>query len=199
MIQQEREKLQNRGSAYLSIGITSNGVPRVSVGIPWEQTAHAFNMRLPQVYLAPEDLQDEEIMHLLAAYKVIGCYIWVPLADYSFLARFKDLQDISIRNGDEVQNLDFLSSLCECRMLYLQNARLKNLDPIIAMKKNCRSIFACFNCIALDNCEVEDISALGTENVHFGEFLIWKPKGSGEGERWNTVCAATYRYYEYKV
>ena len=72
MIESERNKLENRESEYLSIGITQGGVPRTTIGIPWEATAHAFNMRTPNVYLSPEDIQDEEIMGQLESYKVIG-------------------------------------------------------------------------------------------------------------------------------
>lgn len=198
MIESERNKLENRESEYLSIGITQGGVPRTTIGIPWEATVHAFNMRTPNVYLSPEDIQDEEIMGQLESYKVIGCYIWAPLSDYSFLARFKDLQDINIKNGDAISNLSFLAELYECRMLYLQSAKLKNLDVIVEVKKNSTAMFGCLRCIGLDNCVVEDLSVFETEKVHFSEFLIWMPEGSNERSRWNVVSAGTRRYYEFK-
>ena len=198
MIESERNKLENRESEYLSIGITQGGVPRTTIGIPWEATVHAFNMRTPNVYLSPEDIQDEEIMGQLESYKVIGCYIWVPLSDYSFLARLKDLQDINIKNGDAISNLSFLAELYECRMLYLQSAKLKNLDVIVEVKKNSTAMFGCLRCIGLDNCVVEDLSVFETEKVHFSEFLIWMPEGSNERSRWNVVSAGTRRYYEFK-
>lgn len=198
MIESERNKLENRESEYLSIGITQGGVPRTTIGVPWEATVHAFNMRTPNVYLSPEDIQDEEIMGQLESYKVIGCYIWVPLSDYSFLARFKDLQDINIKNGDAISNLSFLAELYECRMLYLQNAKLKNLDMIVDVKKSSTAMFGCLRCIGLDNCEIEELSVFETEKVHFSEFLIWKPEGTNERDRWNVVSAGTRRYFEFK-
>ena len=198
MIEPERNKLENRESEYLSIGITQGGVPRTIIGIPWEATVHAFNMRTPNVYLSPEDIQDEEIMGQLESYKVIGCYIWVPLSDYSFLARFKDLQDINIKNGDAISNLSFLAELYECRMLYLQNAKLKNLDMIVDVKKSSTAMFGCLRCIGLDNCEIEELAVFETEKVHFSEFLIWKPEGTNERDRWNVVSAGTRRYFEFK-
>jgi len=198
MIESERNKLENRESEYLSIGITQGGVPRTTIGIPWEATVHAFNMRTPNVYLSPEDIQDEEIMGQLESYKVIGCYIWVPLSDYSFLARFKDLQDINIKNGDAISNLSFLAELYECRMLYLQNAKLKNLDMIVDVKKSSTAMFGCLRCIGLDNCAVEDLSVFEIEKVHFSEFLIWMPEGSNERSRWSVVSAGTRRYFEFK-
>lgn len=197
MIMSQRDKLNNYTDEYLSIGITIGGEPRNNIGVPWEATTHAFNMRLPAVYLSPEDLQDEEIMGLIKSYKVIGCYIWAPLDDYSFLARFKDLRDINIKNGAALRNLDFLSGLHECRMLYLQNAKLKNLDVIVDVKKNSKTMFGCLRCIGLDDCEVEELSVFETEKVHFSEFLIWKTKGSNERGRWNVISADNRRYYEF--
>lgn len=198
MFESEREKLLNRTSEYLSIGITEGGVPRNTIGVPWEATAHAFNMRTPKVYISPEDLHNEEIMSLVASYKVTGCYIWAPLDDYSFLARFKDIEDINIKNGNAIHDLSFLAELYECRMLFLQNAKLKNLDVILEVKKQSKSVFCCLRCIGLDNCEVEDLSAFENEKLHFSEFLIWKTEGSNERDRWNVVSAGKRRYYEFK-
>ncbi len=199
MIDSQWKKLNSYTSEYLSIGITIGGEPQNSIWVPWESTAHAYNMRTPNVYLAPDDLTDNKIMNLLETYKVIGCYIWAPLEDYSFLAHFKDLEDISIKNGDSIRELEFLSGLSECRMLYLQNATLKNLNFLIDAKKNSKAMFGCLRCIGLDNCDVKDLSVFETEKVHFSEFIIWMPEGSNERNKWNIVSAATKRYYEYKV
>lgn len=198
MVETEKNKLYNRKSKYLSIGITEDGIPRRTVGIPWVATVHAFNMRTPDVYLSPEDLQNEEIMALIESYKVDGCYIWAPLDDYSFLVRFMNLQDLNIKNGDAIRNLDFLTGLCRCRMLCLQNAKLKNLDMIVEMKKSGNAMFGCFECLGLDNCEVEDLSVFENQKVRFSEFLVWKPAGSDERDRWDVVSAGTHRYYEFK-
>lgn len=199
MIDSQWKKLNSYTSEYLSIGITIGGEPRNSIWVPWESTAHAYNMRTPNVYLAPDDLTDNKIMNLLETYKVIGCYIWAPLEDYSFLTHFKDLEDISIKNGVSIRELEFLSGLSECRMLYLQNATLKNLNVLIDAKKNSKAMFGCLRCIGLDNCDIEDLSVFETEKVHFSEFIIWMPEGSNERNKWNIVSAATKRYYEYKV
>lgn len=199
MIDSQWEKLNSYTNEYLSIGITIDGEPRNSIWVPWESTAHAYNMRTPNVYLAPDDLTDNKIMNLLETYKVIGCYIWAPLEDYSFLAHFKDLEDISIKNGDSIRELEFLSGLYECRMLYLQNANLKNLNVLIDAKKNSKAMFGGLRCIGLDNCDVEDLSVFETEKVHFSEFIIWMPEGSNARNKWNVVSAATKRYYEYRV
>ena len=198
MIESERNKLINRDSEYLSIGITPGGALRRSVGVPWLGTAHAFNMKIPDVYLSPDDLQDEALMELLQTYKVIGCYIWAPLKDYSFLAHFKYLRDINIKNGDAITNLDFLSEIYECRMLYLQNATLENLNIIVDVKKKSTAMFGGLRCVGLDNCVVKDLSVFETEKVLFSEFLVWMPEGSNESSRWDIVPAGTFKYFEFK-
>ena len=197
MIASQKELLQNKTGEYLSIGITEGGKPRTSIGVPWESTAHAFNMRTPNVYLAPEDLLDEQIMALVCSHKVIGCYIWVALENYDFLTRFRDLQDLNIKNGDAIRNLDFLEALGDCGMLYLQNAKLPNLNTIVEMKKQSKSSFRVLRCVGLDNCTVEDLSAFETTDIHFSEFLIWNPQSRNERDRWEAVSASTKRYYDF--
>ena len=60
MIESENKKLLERNNEYLSIGITEGGQARDITHVPWERTAHAFNMKVPGVYLSPEDLSDED-------------------------------------------------------------------------------------------------------------------------------------------
>lgn len=83
-------------------------------------------------------------------------------------------------------------------MLYLENAKLKNLDMIVDVKKSSTAMFCCLRCIGLDNCEIEELAVFETEKVHFSEFLIWKPEGTNERDRWNVVSAGTRRYFEFK-
>ena len=60
--------------------------------IPWDKTSNAFNMRTPNIYIAPEDLQNQEIMSQIAKKKVDGCYIFEELKDYTFLKEFTENQ-----------------------------------------------------------------------------------------------------------
>ena len=199
MVESQREELNKKTSEYLSIGITPGGNPVKAIGIPWETTANAFNMRTPDIFLSPEDLNDEALMAELESYKVIGCYIWAPLEDYSFISRFKDMQDVSIRNADSVRNLDFLKGLDKCRMLFLENAKLDNLHVITELKLRDAKNFDSYLCVSLDNCEVEDISGLENEKLYFSEFLVWKPEGSNEHDRWSVMRASKKKYYEFRV
>ena len=191
MIESEREKLLAKKSEYLSIGITEGGVPCGTTPIPWEKTVHAHNMKTPDVYLAPEDLEDEEILKTLHGYKVIGCYIYTSLESYAFLASFTEIRDLSIRAASGLENLDFLPELSECGMLYLEGARLDNLDAVAELKKSTRGIFAPVRCLGLCDCEIEDISSL--KALSFSELIVW---GKGDRERWSEIPASTHGYYE---
>lgn len=199
MLQQEREKLWNRESEYLSIGITQGGRPRGSIAVPWIRTGHAFNMRTPNVYLSPQDLLDEEIMAKVCQFRVIGCYIWVPLTDYSFIRRFAALEDLYILRGENIRDLEFLEGLLECDMIFLQDAQLQNLEKIVQLHQQGQGIFHGPRCLCLEGCRVEDMSALLQEGVWFSELLIACPKGSNEQERWEAVDAIDRSYVEYEV
>lgn len=197
MIESEREKLFNRDSAYLSIGITEGGINRSMIGVPWKMTAHAYTMRTPDVYISAEDLNDEAVMEKILEYKVVGCYIFTPLRDYGFLNRFKEIEDISIRCAENLKNLDFLKGLARCSMLFLQNAKLQNLDMLFDIKEYSQSILGGFTCVGLYNCEIEDLSRFEREEYRFSEFLIWNPKSRNERERFKVVWARKFVYHEY--
>ena len=72
MLEEQRERLKNRDSEYLSIGITEGGLPRSAIGVPWNFTSNAYNMMTPNVYMEKEDLNDAEIMAEIMKYKIIG-------------------------------------------------------------------------------------------------------------------------------
>ena len=189
----ERDKLFKLTSEYLSIGITSDGKRKVTVAIPWETTAHAYNMCIPDVYISPDDLSDKEIMCKIRTFKVIGCYVWESLLDYAFITDFAELQDLYIICGDGIRNLDFLTPLHKCRMLFLGNAHLNNIDKLIELNAKKDSIFDGLKCVGLYNCTVQDISAFEKKEHYFMEFLVWEPKSNGQN-RWNKVKAARKRH-----
>lgn len=88
MQKNERIKLDEYNKKRISIGITENGVRRNSGYVPWENTGHAFNMRTPNVYFEESDFSDTHILSRLNELEVIGCYIFAPLKDYSFLSNY---------------------------------------------------------------------------------------------------------------
>lgn len=196
MLATEREKLYNRQGEYLSIGITESGAPLAAVRIPWEKMHHAFNMKTPDVYLTPEDLSDPEILAQLDRFQVIGCYIRMPLEDYSFLSRFPLIRDLNIYYGGSIRSLSFLAPLKECSMLYLEDANLPDLDLLLDAKKENPSILGPFRCVCLHNCHVEDLTRFSGEPHRFFEFLVWCHNSDTERPRWQSIKADTLRIYE---
>ncbi len=114
MIEAEKKKLHERSSEYLSIGITKGGEVRSITHVPWEKTVHAHNMKIPDVYISPEDLKNAELLKSLHGYRVIGCYIYTPLDDYNFLGTFTELRDVHVECAQKLTDLGFLRSLREC-------------------------------------------------------------------------------------
>jgi hypothetical protein len=198
MLPDQKNELQRRLGEYVNVGITQDGAPRGGVSVPWELTAHAFNMKIPDVYLSPADLSDGEIMEMLQKSHVLGCYIWAPLEDYAFLSCLTELRDVYIQNGDSIRDLEFLRPLTECRMLFLQNAHLQNLDVILEVKQRKPTFLPPFACVGLCNCTVSDLSRFEGESHRFSEFLVWQPTGKDNKERYDCICAGTKRYYEYE-
>lgn len=183
MIEEQRERLKNNDSEYLSIGITDGGLPRSAIGVPWNFTSNAYSMMTPNVYIAKEDLNDEQIMAEILKYKVIGCYISVPLDDYSFLKSFVYLRDLAIKNGHKMSDVSFMRELHECRMLYLHGVHLSNLDDVIETKKLAKTRYV--YCLCINDCQIDDISSvLENERLGYSEFIVITSQGSGEKQRW---------------
>ena len=193
MLEEQRKRLKNRDGEYLSIGITEGGLPRSAIGVPWNFTSNAYNMLTPNVYIEKEDLNDEEIMAEIMKHKVVGCYISVPLEDYSFLRSFVYLGDLAIENGYMLSDISFMRELHDCRMLYLHGAHLENLDDVIETKKIIKTRYV--YCLCLNNCKIDDISSvLENERLGYSEFIVITPQGSGEKQRWKGFKQGSRRF-----
>lgn len=198
MTEEEKKNLLSINKEYLSIGITEGGESYNAISVPWERTGNAYNMRTPDVYLAPEDLEDSEIMELISKFKISGCYIWTPLRDYSFLSSFKYMFDLNIKWADNMKNLDFLKEMYHCYMLFLHNAHLENIDVILDVKKSGKTVFGAFECVGLCNCYIDDVSRFEKEHVRFNEFLVWNDEDRNERARWDCIDASFKKYYDMK-
>ncbi len=192
MNQEERNKLETTDCRYFCIGITENGEKRGSIPVPWELTIHAFNMKIPNLYLAPEDLHDKDLMEKIKSFHVIGIYIFTRLDDYSFISMFPDVYDIYILDGINLKDLSFLRTLNEWQMLHLGNARLNDLEPIYAsyLLAPRRRRF----CLSFAGTAVEDVSALYKID-RISELIVVGKDDDTEREKWGKVSASTYRYY----
>lgn len=197
MVESQREKLFTYTSKYLNIGITKDGEPQRAISVPWEATAHAFNMRTPDVYFAREDFDCPEIIEQLGKFHMLGCYIFTPLRDYEFLARFTEVQDMFIRHGDMIRDLSFMRGMDDWFMLYLEGARLKDLKDIFPESKT--EYRLCSRCLGFYQCQVDDISAMLDRKIYLSELLIWPLDGNpDEREKWKAARAGWFRYYESK-
>ncbi len=195
MIQEQYEKLMAMENQYVSIGITENGSPRISISVPWDMTANAFNMRTPHLYLEPNDLEDPMILKQLRSNKLIGFYSFVPLEDYSFLSQFPTLEDITIHHGENMSDLSFLSNCPNWFQLHIEDAKIETLSPMFeAERKGLHSICVCFV-----NCRIHDISSLQQIEKRLCELIILQPEGTNEKDRWKTVPSIKYFYREYKT
>jgi hypothetical protein len=153
-----------------------------------------MNMKLPNIYFSPEEIGDPEVIDYLAANTtVISCYIFTPLERYDFLASFPKIVDLQIRYGIHLTSLSFMRTMKSWRMLYLEDAHLDNLsDAFPPDKKQDFGI-----CLSLLACEIKDISALTQSNLRLSELIISRQKAqSDEKERWKTIQANTYKYYQ---
>lgn len=186
----ERKRFAEYPHKYVSIGITPAGERCNSVAVPWESSANAFNMKLPDLYLAPEDLQGGVLQQLQAEKIIDGCYIFTPLEDYSFLEELTQLKDLSIYYGDGLRDVSFLQKMTECRLIFLHRAQLERLLPP-ELKIGLPSLY-------LSDCRVENLTPLMGEEPLFHELIIANPKARDERARWHEVKALTKRYYDLK-
>ncbi len=180
---------------YLNIGITQSGQSHDVIEVPWARTCHVFNMKTPDIYLTPAELADPCFRRELDRFHILGCYIFDPLEDYSFIASFPELWDLYILGGHNITDLSFMEGLKEWFIFYLEDAKLKTLDPLFPKGQKRVGIFP--YCIGFGNCRIEDISALEQEGLYLSELALYCPKGTNEKARWEGVRAGTFTYEEY--
>jgi len=84
MLQCEREKLYNRDSEYLSIGISEDGTSHGRYPVPWDSTADAYNMKLPKVYISKDDLNDRNLWQRFVSLRCMVVISFVPLKTMTF-------------------------------------------------------------------------------------------------------------------
>ncbi len=193
------EILNTRDSEYISIGISPTEEGYTAIPVPWVNTATAYNMKIPNVYITKEELSDDDVLAAIKRFKVIGFYVDVPLDDYEFLRDFPYIRDLNILHGENISDLSFLESLEQCRMLYMENITVKDLQPILRTKqaKLGQNLFDLpYVCIGLCNCKIEDVSGFDDQRLFFSEFIVWNPKERNERSRWKNIRASTFKYYE---
>ena len=194
MTEADRNFLRNYPKKYLSIGITADGKARRSVWVPWENMGNAMNMRTPNLYFSPEELLDEALWQEFERFSIVGCYMFCPLEDYSFLSRLTSLEDLHIYKGGALRDLRFLRSMPEWFQLHVEDAVLEDLSDLFPGEKR-KGIFSI--CVCLSGCTVADVSV--PEGTRLSELVILMPQGSNEKDRWKHIPCGRYTYHEYKA
>ena len=187
MLEQERKKLEEHSYNYISIGISADGKGQGSYWIPWRSTACAFNMRLPHVFLTPEDLADPEIMELLGKYEVIGCYVYTELEDYSVLSRFTQLQDIQILCGKNLKDLSFMKDMKEWFMLYIEGATLEDISA--AFDRGERGFAIHSYCLGFVDCRIKDTAPIKASGLRLSELVVHSKVEDMIYEQWKDIPA----------
>ena len=197
MLESERLKLLNKNGGYISVGVTEGGAIKNVIGVPWERTAHAYMMHVPDVYIAPEDLSDASTCELLSRFEINGFYVFTPISDFTFISGLFAIRDLCIFGNCSRYDLSFLAGFSECRLLRLRDMELDSLDFIFEARRDNKTIFTPYDCICLENCKVADTTRFSLEKVEFSEFIVYMPRGTNEKTLWRDVTAMVKIYGEY--
>ena len=200
MLESERIKLFDPKREYLNLGISDGGAVYSIIPVFWESSAGAFSMKTPDVFIAPEDLSDKEIMDRVFSLTVHGLYVYAPLEDYSFIAKFPELWDIHIERAEGLTNLDFLSEMHDCAMIFLASASLSDIDVIRRVKEADKGIVQAFRYVCLYDCNIEKIPDFSNTKCRFTELIIWSRAENSESdrERFSAISATTKKYFVIK-
>lgn len=169
MLDSQRERLAQMDKNNLSIGITEDGDIQRIIPIPWQQTGTAYCMRQPKVYISPGDLEDAELMARLESYQVRGMYIFTPLEDYSFIARFKGLWDIYILRFGGWIDISFMHQIPGWKMFHLRDAVIPDISPVFRNKPD--KIWNPQK-VSLINYRIDSPDDDGNENVFISQLLV---------------------------
>ena len=127
MLKAFMKRLEEKRRDPISSGITKEGKSRLTIPIPWEQTAHAMNMLMPNVYLSREEVSDPEIMkYLISHTKVRSCYIFKFLENYEFLSNFAEMEDLEIYRGNHITLLSFMRNMKSWMMFHIGRNHWQN-------------------------------------------------------------------------
>lgn len=197
MLDIDREKLneaaENRD--WLSVGIDREAKRFTGVFVPWKSTASAINMKTPDIMLTVDDLSDSDILQKLSCCRVIGVYIFTALESYGFISQFHQVRDLFVLHGENMMDLSFIKNMPDLYMVYIEDASLPNLDPLIENYNLGSYINSARFGFAF--CDIADTSALKRIRYPINELLVWCKNDKEESEdRWKPdVCCGHFRIY----
>jgi hypothetical protein len=193
MIQKQFDQLMDPQLSYLSLGITADGVPVTSISVPWASTTNAYNMKIPNVYIAREDLENQKIMDRIRELSPIGVYTFVPLENYGFLEDFHDLQVVFIREGKALDNIEFLKNCPNRLQLLVEDATIPTLEPLFP--KDQKRILPL--CLYFIDCNIGNIEILKQDDIYLSELHVLQNNGTNEKDRWKHLRCGKFTYREY--
>jgi hypothetical protein len=79
--------------------------------------------------------------------------------------------DLNIYQAYNLENLSFLKSFKECRMLFVSKAHLKDINEVVGSEPY---FMARPRCLALYDCIVDDVSYLKDSGLWDGRELEWR-------------------------
>lgn len=200
MLDTERARLFDPKREHVNLGITEGGKVYNVTPVVWDSTAAAYNMRPPEIFIAPEDLSDPEIMDRIKSLTVRGLYIYAALEDYSFIGEMREIWDLHIREGHNIRSLDFLSRLDDCLLLLLGNVTVDDMDVILEVKGANRGFSVPFRYLGLYDCNIRTPLDFTDPKCHFTELILWSRPENKErdAELWSEVKALKRFHYDIK-
>ena len=193
MLQRYKEVLFASENEWISIGITKTGDDVGAIPVPWSIMAHAFNMKTPSIYMSVEDVYSAEIISQLCKNRVVGCYIFEPIQDYSFVAHFKDLRDIHIEKGFNISDLSFLSNSPNCTMLHFEDVIIDDMNALYSEMNVDQKRDGI--CLSLYNCTIGDVSIFEKKGICIYELAVWEPKIPVDMKRWDNIRVLEKNFY----
>lgn len=111
----------------ISISINDDGAVVRHIYTPWVLTN--LDSTRKNIIISSEEIRTEVMLDALSHCIVTGCYCLVPLKDYRFISVLTHLRDLHIRNGENIQDLQFIGGLRYLSFVYIENPVCMNFKP----------------------------------------------------------------------
>ncbi|MBR2523294.1 MAG: hypothetical protein IKE53_02505 [Clostridiales bacterium] len=137
---------------------------------PWKYDGPCMNFQVPDETLTPEEATAASD-HLDVRTIVTSD----DLSDYSFISRFKNLEQLYIYKGKNITDISFIGDLVFLSQIVIVSSNVESLEPLqklIEKKKNTLIPYGIEGiCIQSDN----DLAMDKPHGIHIGELIInWR-------------------------
>lgn len=112
----------------------------MALGVPWESTASAFNMRTPKETLNVKQYQTaEEWQEALGDLDTIEA-VWLVCdleeKDYDFLSKLPNIRQLYIYTGEKLSNMNFVKDMVYLKHLFINHSNISDVTPLAELLKN---------------------------------------------------------------